>query len=101
MIEKKYLKTKPQCKVKFSLPVNLVGNATNIAVVGDFNNWDCTINLMKKQKSGVFVSTLNLSIDTVYQFRYVVDGTEWINDDMADDYVPSSISDDKNGVLRL
>jgi len=101
MIEKKYLKTKPQCKVKFALPANLVGNATSIAVVGDFNNWDCTTNLMKKQKSGMFVSTFNLSIDTVYQFRYVVDGTEWINDDMADDYVPSPISDDKNGILCL
>ena len=56
---------------------------------------------MKKQKSGIFVSTLNLDIETSYQFRYVLDGTEWLNDDMADAYVPSPISYDTNGVISL
>ncbi len=101
MIEKTYLKTKPECKVKFVIPVEAVGDAKNVALVGDFNNWDCTANLMKKQKSGVYASTLNLDIDTAYQFRYVIDGTEWLNDEMADDYVPSPISYDTNGVISL
>lgn len=101
MIEKKYLKTKPQCKVKFALPADKVGNAKKVAVVGDFNNWDCNANPMKKQKSGVFASTLSLGIDAAYQFRYVLDDTEWINDEMADDYVPSPISYDTNGVISL
>ncbi|WP_417528110.1 isoamylase early set domain-containing protein [Marinomonas shanghaiensis] len=101
MIEKTYLKTKPECKVKFALPVEMIGEAKNVAVVGDFNNWDTTANPMKKQKSGVFASTISLDIDTSYQFRYVLDGTEWLNDDMADAYVPSPISPDTNSVIRL
>ncbi|GAA0837133.1 MULTISPECIES: isoamylase early set domain-containing protein [Marinomonas] len=101
MIEKKYLKTKPECKVKFALPADKVGTAKSVAVVGDFNNWDCTANPMKKQKSGVFASTLSLEVNAAYQFRYVLDGTQWLNDDMADDYVPSPISYDNNGVISL
>ena len=101
MIEKTYLKTKPECKVKFALPAEAIGDAKSVAVVGDFNNWDSTANPMKKQKSGDFVSTLNLGIETSYQFRYVLDGSEWLNDDMADAYVPSPISYDTNGVISL
>ena len=101
MIEKTYLKTKPECKVKFALPAEVIGDAKSVSVVGDFNNWDSTANPMKKQKSGVFVSTLNLSVETSYQFRYVLDGKEWLNDDMADAYVPSPISYDTNGVISI
>ncbi|NVK72202.1 MAG: isoamylase early set domain-containing protein [Oceanospirillaceae bacterium] len=101
MIEKTYLKTKPECKVKFALPAEVIGDAKTVAVVGDFNNWDSTANPMKKQKSGVFASTLNLHIETSYQFRYVLDGKEWLNDDMADAYVPSPISYDTNGVISI
>lgn len=101
MIEKTYLKTKPQCKVKFVLPADAVGTAKKIAVVGDFNNWDDTANPMRKQKSGVFASTLNLEINANYQFRYLLNNTEWINDEMADEYVPSPVSSESNGVLHL
>lgn len=101
MIEKTYLKTKPECKVKFALPADLVGSAKSVSVVGDFNNWDSKANPMRKQKSGVFASTLNLQVDSAYQFRYVIDDDKWLNDDMADDYVPSPIGYDSNSVLSL
>ncbi|MBR7888865.1 isoamylase early set domain-containing protein [Marinomonas sp. A79] len=101
MIEKTYLKTKPQCKVKFVLPADAVGTAKKVSVVGDFNNWDDTANPMKKQKSGVFASTLNLAVDAEYQFRYVLNSTDWMNDDMADAFVPSPISHESNGVIQL
>ncbi|NLQ18850.1 glycoside hydrolase [Marinomonas sp. M1K-6] len=101
MIEKTYLKTKPECKVKFALPAEIVGDAKNVALVGDFNNWDGTANPMKKQKSGVFASTLNLEVDHSYQLRYLIDEQNWLNDDMADAYVPSPVSFDTNGVISL
>ena len=101
MIEKKYLKTKPECKVKFALSADIVGNASNIAVVGDFNNWDASANPMRKQKSGIFASTLSLEIDNAYQFRYVIDGDKWVNDDMADDYVCSPISHETNCLISI
>ncbi|MCB5162539.1 isoamylase early set domain-containing protein [Marinomonas algarum] len=101
MIEKTYLKTKPQCKVKFMLPASEYKNAKSIAVVGDFNQWDKQANLMKKQRSGFFASTLNLDVQTSYQFRYLIDGEEWCNDEMADDHTPSPIGPDANSVLHL
>lgn len=101
MIEKKYLKTKPLCKVKFALPSSAVAAAKSVYVVGDFNGWDLKANPMRKQKSGLFASTVNLQINSQYQFRYVLDGHIWLNDDEADGFVTSNISMEKNGVLTL
>lgn len=101
MIEKTYLKTKPQCKVKFVLSADHIGKAKKVAVVGDFNNWDASANPLRKQKTGVFSSTLNLNKDHTYQFRYLLDGDYWLNDDTADAYAPSPISHDSNCVLNL
>ena len=36
-IKKQYLKSKPVCKVTFSVPAK---EATKVAVVGDFNEWN-------------------------------------------------------------
>lgn len=101
MITKTYLKTKPECKVKFALPAEVVGDAQTVSVVGDFNNWDASVNPLRKQKSGVFASTLNLEVAQTYQFRYLIDDSNWLNDDTADAYVPSPISQDSNGILNL
>lgn len=101
MIEKTYLKTKPECKVKFALPVEQLEGAKQVYLVGDFNNWDESATPMRKQKTGVFASTLNLEKDKQYQFRYLVDGITWLNDDSADAYAPSPVSSDHNCVLTL
>jgi len=101
MIEKNYLKTKPECKVKFALSADMIGDGRQVSVVGDFNNWDASAHPLRKQKSGVYASTMNLEIDHTYQFRYLIDNHHWLNDDMADAYVPSPISQDVNGVLSL
>ncbi len=101
MIEKKYLKSKPVCKVKFALSKEQVANAKSIALVGEFNNWDISATPMRKQESGVYASTLNLDVDQTYQFRYVLDGTTWINDEGADDYVASQVSHESNCVVHV
>ena len=99
MIEKKYLKSKPVCKVKFALTKEQVANAKSIALVGEFNNWDTSATPMRKQKSGVYASTLNLDVNQAYQFRYLLDGNIWINDEAADDYVTNTISHESNCVV--
>ena len=50
MIEKNYLKTKPECKVKFALPIEQIEGAKKVFLVGDFNNWDESATPMRKQK---------------------------------------------------
>ena len=101
MIEKKYLKTKPVCKVKFSLSADSVASAKKVAVVGDFNNWDSTAHPLRKQKSGVYATTLDLSPERDYQFRYVLDDEIWLNDDAADGIVSSPIGTEGNSLLAL
>ena len=39
-IQKKFLKSKPVCKVTFIMPKEAVESAEKVNIVGDFNNWD-------------------------------------------------------------
>jgi 1,4-alpha-glucan branching enzyme len=96
MMEKKYFKTKATCKVTFSLPSAVQGETVHL--VGDFNNWDEKATPMKKQKDGSFAVTLELEKGREYQFRYLVNATEWHNDWQADKYVPNPFSGDNSVV---
>lgn len=100
-LTKQFLKSKPVCKVTFELPVESVNNAEEVAVVGAFNNWDAAATPLKKQKNGMFKTTLELPIGQSFEFRYLVDGAIWLNDETADAFVPSGVSADENGVIAL
>jgi len=100
-ISKQYLKTKPACKVTFKLAAERLPAATQVALLGEFNNWDPHALLMKKSKSGDFSTSVTLPNDSEFQFRYLVDGGTWLNDEDADAYLPSRVSYDENSVLRL
>ena len=39
-VKKKFLKSKPICKVSFRLPKEEAGGAETVHLVGDFNDWD-------------------------------------------------------------
>lgn len=100
-ITKHYLKTKPLCKVTFTLPAHRLENIEQAALLGEFNDWDPAALPMKKSKQGDFTVTLNLEKNKAYQFRYLVNGGTWLNDDAADCYQPSPVSYDHNSVVRL
>lgn len=97
MLKKQPLKSKPVCKVTFSLPESV--KAETAFLVGDFNNWDEKATPMKKQKKDAqFAVTLELDKGREYQFRYLVNGAEWHNDWHADKYVPNPFSGDNSVV---
>ncbi len=98
-IEKKYLKTKPVCKVKFILEKEAVSGAKKVNLVGDFNGWDTEATMMRKQKDGRFATTLDLEKNKEYQFRYVINGEKWENDSAADKYARSFVGDADNSVV--
>ena len=56
-IAKQYLKTKPVCKVTFTVPAE---DAKKVAVVGDFNNWNPKGSLLKKTKKRNFPRELSI-----------------------------------------
>ncbi|HLF64052.1 MAG TPA: isoamylase early set domain-containing protein [Saprospiraceae bacterium] len=89
-LKKQYLKSKPLCKVTFTLDKKHTNDAKNVSLLGDFNDWkEKKSNLMRKQKDGSFARTLDLEVGRVYQFRYLLDGETWFNDPKADGYALS------------
>ena len=100
-LKKQYLKSKPLCKVTFTLPKELTNGAHSATLVGDFNNWDKTTLPMKQLKNGAFTVTLDLPRNREYQFRYLLDQAVWQNDSEADRYVPNGFGDAENSVVEL
>ncbi len=101
-IKKQFLKSKPVCKVTFSLNSEEVANAEKVQLVGDFNGWnvDEAIDL-KKFKNGTFKTTLDLDTEKEYQFKYLIDSEKWENDGEADKYVNNGVSAEDNFVVAL
>lgn len=69
--------------------------------MGDFNNWKAQDAEMKKGKDGSFAKTIELTKDSSYEFRYLVDDSTWVNDDAADAYVHSGVANEENSVVRV
>ena len=84
-------------KVTFSLPKDV--QAETVYLVGDFNNWDEKTTPMKAEKEGGFSATVSLEKGREYQFRYLVNGSEWHNDWNADKYVQNSFGGDNSVVV--
>jgi len=87
MIKKQYSKKSPVCKLSFSLTTEQVGENADVRVVGQFNDWNWTNGLVLKAKKAVYTGSLELATGNAYEFRYLVNGEEWLNDEAADNYV--------------
>lgn len=96
-ITKQYLKSKPICKVTFSVPAE---DAKKVAVVGDFNNWSPKGSALKKLKNGTFKGTFDLPKESTYEFKYIVDGN-FVNEAEADRYQWNEFAGAENSVLEL
>ena len=96
-IKKQYLKTKPVCKVTFTVPAE---DAKKVAVVGDFNNWNPKGSLLKTLKNGTFKGTFDLPSESSYEFRYLVDGA-YVNDEAADRYQWNDFAGAENAVIEI
>jgi 1,4-alpha-glucan branching enzyme len=95
MLKKKFLKTK--CKVEFVFPSERVAEAAQVHLVGDFNQWNESSHPMEKSGKH-FKLSLDLELDQRYQFRYLVNGTDWHNDWEADEYVPNAFGGENSVV---
>ncbi len=77
----KKIKTK---KVQFEF---FAPGALKVFLAGDFNNWDTTANPMKKDKKGLWKTTVSLEPGR-YEYRFLVDGN-WANDPSCAGCVPN------------
>jgi 1,4-alpha-glucan branching enzyme len=96
-IKKQFIKTKPVCKVTFSVEAK---EANKAIVVGDFNNWDVSKGELSKLKSGIFKGVFEVPTEAVYEFKYVVDGT-YVNEPEADSHRWNDFAGAENSVLEV
>ena len=101
MLKKRYLKTKPACKVTFILPAEAAPEAEEIRLLGDFNAWSWDNGIPMQRNSSEYKATVELETGRHYEFRYLVDGRSWLNDWEADAYVPSPFHGIDNSVVHV
>ncbi|MBX2875956.1 MAG: 50S ribosomal protein L27 [Saprospiraceae bacterium] len=87
MLKKQYLKNKPTCKVTFSLPKEAVNGGSEVRVLGEFNNWTWEQGVPMKAAKAEYKASVELDAGRQYEFRYLIDGTTWVNDWAADAYL--------------
>lgn len=77
---------------------NFLGDASteSVNVAGSFNGWDATAFAMTKGEDDVWSVTVDLT-PGVYEYKFVVNGGDWINDPAND----AIVGDDGNNQLIL
>jgi 1,4-alpha-glucan branching enzyme len=96
-IKKQFIKTKPVCKVTFSVEAK---EANIASVVGDFNNWNPADGELSKLKNGTFKGNFDLQIDASYEFKYLIDGN-FVNEPESDSFKWNDFAGAENGVLEV
>lgn len=96
-IKKQFIKSKPVCKVTFSIEAK---EAQTVSVVGDFNNWNPKEGELSKLKNGTFKGTFDLPTQAAYEFKYVIDGA-FTNEPEADAYKWNDFAGAENSVVSL
>lgn len=77
--------TKASVAVTFTLPASIW--ADQIYLVGEWNNWNRTSHPFDRTRDGEWTLTIGLETGRSYQFRYLLDEHDWLNDTEADGYV--------------
>ncbi len=99
MIKKQYIKSRNIYKTTFQLPKELAVDANKAELLGDFNAWGKEEKIeMQQLKNGNFKAVVELS-EGQYQFKYVLDGNRWENDNEADSYTPDPYNGQNSVVI--
>lgn len=95
MLSKKYFKTKDEVEVTFEIDAPGVGHAD---LVCEDLGWELVGMKRADRGKGPFRTKIRLPKDSQIQFRYLLDGHYWENDDAADAYVPNEHGSDNSVV---
>lgn len=93
MINKRYFKTKDEVEVTFELEAP--ESSSKAAIVADFLDWKPEP-MKKIAKSKTFKFKTRLPKDGEFQFRYLVDENEWVNDPNADEYISNNFGEENS-----
>lgn len=96
-VKKQFSKTKPVCKVTFTVPAK---DAAEVSVVGDFNSWNKEEGALGKLKNGTFKGTFDIATNASYEYKYIIDGI-YENEEDADRYQFNGFSGTEISVIEL
>ncbi len=99
-VTKKMQAGKSTCQLTFELPLDAAQGANQIQVLGDFNNWNPAEATAMKKGKNAYTAQVSVEAGASYQFKYLVDGQQWINDNQADRYVAGPFGAE-NSVLDI
>jgi 1,4-alpha-glucan branching enzyme len=85
MSKKKQKEKTEKRRITFKLEASAAGEAI---LVGDFNSWDVTKHVMKRDAKGRWTKMVTLAPGR-YEYKFLVDG-QWQNDPGNDQMVPNS-----------
>ena len=89
-------------KVKFILSADIVADATEGLLLGEFNNWDKENGFtLKKAKDGSLQTTVSLEAGKTYEYRYLLNDGRWVNDANAQQYAPIPALNVENCVITV
>lgn len=94
MIKKRYFKSSQEYEVTFRLEDVA---ADEVMLLTESNGWKPTP--MEQLKSGPFQTKLRLPAGGQMQFRYLLDGERWMNDEAADAYLPNEFGGENSVVI--
>ena len=100
MLKKQFSKSKPTCKVTFTLPKEAVSKGKSVQLVGEWNDWNEKKAVKMKASKGNYTATVDLKTGRNYEFRYLIGKSKWENDWQADGYVPNPFGFD-NSVVSI
>ena len=98
---KNYIKSRNSCKVTFQLPKQSNPEGKEVRLLGEFNEWNWEKAPILKPSKSAYQVKLELAAGRAYQYRYLIDGQEWVNDSSADSYTPSPYYLVDNCVVQL
>lgn len=96
-VTKKFLKSKPVCKVTFEITA---AEASKISLVGDFNEWQADATPLKKLKNGTFKVALDLPANESFEYKFIIDG-EYTNDPEAEKLIWNEFAKAENSLIEL
>ncbi len=73
--------------------------ADSVFLAGSFNNWNSHALRMKKDTGGLFYIDIPLD-EGIYQYKFVVNGTRWVEDPTSNEYAPDGFGG-RNSVIRV
>lgn len=76
-------------RITFTLPAEAVEGASEVILLGDFNNWNPEVAPRLKKQDASFITIVELEVGNTYHYRFMSNDGRWINDYNAQRYEPA------------